>query len=269
MKPGPTTEELAEIKALRREVADQQRTIEILKAATTYFAQEADPRPAVMVCFVDEHRDRWPVAVMCRTIGLPERTFHAAKTRPPSARSISDDGTHDRDPTGVGRRTTAAMGRGGSTSSCASEGYVDRPLHRRPAHGRHRPAGRATRPQAVHDRSPTTAAPRPADLVERHFVAERPNQLWLADITYVSTWQGWLYVAFILDVHSRMIVGWQLANHLRTDLVLDALEMAMWRRDLTYGELHPSLRRRLSIPQLPLHRSARRGGRRRVDRLRR
>jgi putative transposase len=53
----------------------------------------------------------------------------------------------------------------------------------------------------------------------------------------VSTWQGWLYVAFILDVHSRMIVGWQLANHLRTDLVLDALEMALWRRDLTYGDL--------------------------------
>ena len=92
LKPGPTTEELAEIKALRREVADQQRTIEILKAATTYFAREADPRPAVMVSFVDGHRDRWPVAVMCRTIGLAERTFHAAKTRPPSARSVSDDG---------------------------------------------------------------------------------------------------------------------------------------------------------------------------------
>ena len=58
-----------------------------------------------------------------------------------------------------------------------------------------------------------------------------------ADITYVSTWQGWLYAAFILDVHSRMIVGWQLANHMRTDLVLDALEMALWRRDLTYGDL--------------------------------
>ena len=84
--------------------------------------------------------------------------------------------------------------------------------------------------------SDDTAA-RPADLVERHFVAERPNQLWLADITYVSTWEGWLYVAFILDVRSRMIVGWQLANHLRTDLVLDALEMALWRRDLTYGNL--------------------------------
>ena len=84
---------------------------------------------------------------------------------------------------------------------------------------------------------PDEAAPRPADLVERRFVASRPNELWLADITYASMWDGWLHVAFILDVHSRMIVGWQLADHLRTDLVLDALEMALWRRDLTFGDL--------------------------------
>ncbi len=78
-------------------------------------------------------------------------------------------------------------------------------------------------------------AARPPDLVERRFVAERPDALWLADITYASTWQGWLYVAFILDVFSRAIVGWQIADHLRTDLVLDALEMAIWRRNLTAG----------------------------------
>jgi transposase InsO family protein len=84
---------------------------------------------------------------------------------------------------------------------------------------------------------PDSTAPRPPDLVDRQFVAERPNQLWVADITYVSTWEGWLYVAFVLDVHSRVIVGWQIANHLRTDLVLDAIEMALWRRDVTAGEL--------------------------------
>ncbi len=80
-------------------------------------------------------------------------------------------------------------------------------------------------------------AARPPDLVNRRFVATRPNELWLADITYASTWEGWLYVAFVLDVHSRAIVGWQIARHLRTDLVLDALEMAIWRRDLTGGGL--------------------------------
>jgi len=61
--------------------------------------------------------------------------------------------------------------------------------------------------------------------------------LWVADITYASTWPGWLYIAFVLDVHSRTIVGWQLADHLRTDLVLDALDMAIWRRDVTVGAL--------------------------------
>ena len=71
-----------------------------------------------MVSFIDEHRDRWPVAVMCRTIGLPERTFHAAKTRAPSARSISD-AAHAIEIRRVWTRTTPAMGRAGSTRSCA------------------------------------------------------------------------------------------------------------------------------------------------------
>jgi transposase InsO family protein len=70
-------------------------------------------------------------------------------------------------------------------------------------------------------------ATRPPDLVKRQFTAQRPNELWLADITYCSTWEGWLYVAFVLDVYSRQIVGWQVAGHVRTDLVLDALEMVM------------------------------------------
>src|SRR5215211_664602 len=91
LEPGPTTEELAELKKLRKEMADQQRTIEILKAATTYFREGGRPSTAVMVAFVDEHRDRWPVAAMCAAIELAERTFYAAKKRPPCARSISDE----------------------------------------------------------------------------------------------------------------------------------------------------------------------------------
>jgi len=73
-------------------------------------------------------------------------------------------------------------------------------------------------------------APRPADLVCRDFSAEAPNRLWLADLTYVRTWAGFVYVAFVFDAYSRLIVGWQAATHLRTDLALDALEMALWRR---------------------------------------
>jgi len=77
---------------------------------------------------------------------------------------------------------------------------------------------------------PEPSAPRPPDLVDRNFTAARPDQLWVADMTYVRTWSGWAYVAFVLDVHSRMIVGWQIADHMRTELPLDALEMALWRR---------------------------------------
>jgi putative transposase len=78
------------------------------------------------------------------------------------------------------------------------------------------------------------------DLVERNFTATRPNELWVADITYVPTWTGFLYVAIVLDVFSRRIVGWSMAAHLRTELVLDALEMAIWHRRPEPGLVHHS-----------------------------
>jgi transposase InsO family protein len=78
--------------------------------------------------------------------------------------------------------------------------------------------------------TPGADAPRPADLVERDFSATRPNQLWVADLTYVATWSGFVYVALVIDAFSRFIVGWQASRSLRTDLALDALEMAIWRR---------------------------------------
>lgn len=87
---------------------------------------------------------------------------------------------------------------------------------------------------------PDKTADRPPDLVKRVFTADAPNRLWLADITYCSTWEGWPYVAFITDVEARVLVGWQIASHMRTDLVLDALEMAAWRRDLIEHCVHHS-----------------------------
>ena len=83
------------------------------------------------------------------------------------------------------------------------------------------------------------AQPAP-DLVERHFVAEAPNQLWVADITYIPTWAGFLYLAVVLDAFSRRIVGWAMANHLRTELVLEALNMAVGRRRPTSDVIHHS-----------------------------
>ena len=73
-------------------------------------------------------------------------------------------------------------------------------------------------------------APCPLDRVNRQFKAERPNQLWVSDFTYVSTWQGWLYVAFVIDVYARRIVGWRVSTSMHTDFVLDALEQALYAR---------------------------------------
>ena len=84
------------------------------------------------------------------------------------------------------------------------------------------------------------ALARPADLVNRQFTATRPNQLWVADITFVDTWAGFVYVAFIIDVFARRIVGWRVSRSLRTDLVLDALEQALWSRQDTEGLIHHS-----------------------------
>jgi putative transposase len=188
-----------------------------------------------MVSFVDAHRDTWPVAVMCRTIDLPERTYHAAKVRPRSKRALLDE-AHKVEIRRVWEQNYRCYGARRIFKQLRREGHaiarctVERLMPEIGIRGVQRGKKRFTT-------IPDATAARPADLVERRFVAARPNELWLADITYASTWSGWLYVAFILDAHSRMIVGWQLADHLRTDLVLDALEMALWRRDLTFGDL--------------------------------
>jgi len=83
-------------------------------------------------------------------------------------------------------------------------------------------------------------AARPSDLVCREFTASRPNQLWVSDLTYVATWQGFVYVALVIDVFSRMIVGWRASRSLRTDLALDALEQALWARPTSDGLVHHS-----------------------------
>lgn len=88
----------------------------------------------------------------------------------------------------------------------------------------------AVRGKRIRATTPNEAAPRPLDQVNRQFSADRPNQLWVADLTYVSTWPGWLYVAFVADVFARRIVGWRVSSSMITDFVLDALEQALYAR---------------------------------------
>lgn len=95
----------------------------------------------------------------------------------------------------------------------------------------------ARRGKAVRTTIPDKAVPCPLDRVNRQFKADRPNQLWVSDFTYVSTWQGWLYVAFVIDVFARRIVGWRVSSSMRTDFVLDALEQALYDRQPELGAL--------------------------------
>src|SRR3546814_16155734 len=88
----------------------------------------------------------------------------------------------------------------------------------------------ARRGKVVRTTVSDTAAPCPLDHVNRQFKADRPNQLWVSDFTYVSTWQGWLYVAFVIDVFARRLVGWRVSSSMHTDFVLDAMEQALFTR---------------------------------------
>ena len=184
--------------------------------------------------FIDAHRDRFGVAPICRVLSehgctIAPRTYYAFKTRPASARAIRDSELR------VEIRRVHFASRGGLYGvrkvwhQLANEGIIV---------GRERVARlmRAEGLQGVRrgKRVRTTiaddTAARPADLVDRKFVAERPNQLWIVDFTYVSTWAGFVYVAFAIDVFSRMIVGWRADRSMTTDLPLDALDMALWHR---------------------------------------
>src|SRR5919197_3426161 len=112
---------------------------------------------------------------------------------------------------------------------------------------------------------PDTATPRPPDLVMRRFAAGRPNELWVADLTYVATWRGFAYVAFVIDVFARRIVGWRVSSSLRSDLALDALEQALYDRPRGSAEplIHHSAR---AVPIDSVHRAPRRCWHRAVGR---
>lgn len=179
---------------------------------------------------IDHLREGFGVDSVCRVLDLSPSTYFARKTRPKSARRLRDEeliplvtaAWEGSGRTCGARRVTCALVRAGHAVARRTVERLTRELGIEGViRGQRR---RATVPE------PT--APRPPDLVNRRFAAERPNQLWLADLTYIRTWSGWVYVAFVLDAYSRRIVGWQAATHMRTDLPLDALEMALWRQKI-------------------------------------
>ena len=170
----------------------------------------------------------YPIATMCRVLGVSPAGYHAWLRRRPSPRAEGDVALLKR----IRTIHTASSGTYGAPRVHAELRAEGRRVGRKRVARLMRAAGLAgvSRRKGVRT-TQRRAGARPApDLVERNFVAEQPNRLWVADITYVPTWAGFLYLAVVLDAFSRRVVGWAMAAHLRSRLVLDALAMALWQR---------------------------------------
>ena len=191
--------------------------------------------------FIDAYRARWGVEPICRVLQFAPATYYAAKTRPLSARAVRDGELR-----GAIRRiwnehlqvygadkVWAQLKREGMRVARCTVERLMRALGLR---------GVVRGKTSVRTTFGDDAAARPADLVKRQFRAAAPNALWVADLTYVKTHSGWVYIAFIIDVFSRYVVGWQASRSLHADLALDALEMAYWRRGRRHlaGLIHHS-----------------------------
>jgi putative transposase len=193
--------------------------------------------------FIDEHRDVFGVEPICRSLGIAPSTYYAVRQRhqAPAARAL-----RDRELLAEIRRVYAASGGlygarkvwwqlqqdGVRVARCT----VERLMRQAGLEGVVRGTRRRT---TIADER----ADRPLDLVDRRFTATAPNRLWVADFTYVATWSGVVYVAFVIDAFSRRIVGWKADTTMRSSLVLDTLEMALWTRDraglpVTAGLVH-------------------------------
>jgi len=198
-----------------------------------------------MVRFIEDHRDEYGVEPMCSVLPIAPATYYErrARKRDPERRCAREkrdewlqqeilrvyrenhDGIY-----GADKVWRQLRREGIEVARCT----VERLMRRMGLSGVVR--GRAWKITTVVNES----AVRPPDLVERDFTATRPNQLWVADLTYVATWLGFVYVAFVIDVYSRAIVGWRVSNSLRSDLALDALEQALHMRQPSGGLVHHS-----------------------------
>jgi putative transposase len=181
------------------------------------------------VSFITANKAQWGVEPICRELQVAPSSYYAATTRPPSARVERDEQltaaiervwTDNFRVYGADKVWTQLNREGIRVARCTVERLMRARGLRGAVRGRRR----------VRTTVSAMEATRPADLVHRQFQAAAPNTLWVADLTYVKTQTGWVYVAFIIDVCSRYVVGWQAGRSLRAELAIDALEMAFWAR---------------------------------------
>lgn len=196
-----------------------------------------------MVDYIDQHRDQYGVEPICHVLPIAPSTYHRHKLlelNPDqrSNRSKRDDVLcvevkrvwHENFRNYGARKIWKQLHR---ESVQVARCTVERLMTRLGIAG-------VRRGKRCVTTIPSDLADRPLDLVKRQFTADHPNQLWVADITYVATWSGFVFVAFVTDVFSRHIVGWRVLKSMKTDLVLDALEQALWARGKPKGVTHHS-----------------------------
>ncbi|MCG7611540.1 MULTISPECIES: IS3 family transposase [Mycobacterium] len=231
--PGLSTAESARIKELEQENRELKRANEILKRAASFFRRGARPPTQEIVDFIDAQREEFgvePIISVLRSAGvvMAPSTYYDTKSRGLSARARRDAELgpvlvtlwEDNYRVYGARKLWKAAGRAGHD---VGRDQVARLMRAAGICG-------ARRGKRVKTTKPDASAARHPDLVKRKFTATAPNQLWVTDLTFVPTWAGVAYVCFIVDAYSRMIVGWRVASHMRTSMVLDALEMARWSR---------------------------------------
>ena len=196
-----------------------------------------------MIAYIDDHKDCYGVEPICAVLPIAPSTYYEHKAREADSRRVPPRVQRDQVLSGEVRRVWEENFRvygarkvwrqlnreGIEVARCT----VERLMRAMGLQGVVR--GRRCR-TTINDET----SDRPLDRVNRQFTASRPNQLWVADITFVATWTGFVYVAFVVDVYARRIMGWRVSCSLKTDLVLDALEQALWSRGNTDGLVHHS-----------------------------
>ncbi len=196
-----------------------------------------------MTSFIDDNRDSYGVESICRVLPIAPSTYYEHRAREADSSRIPARARrdallmgdiervwHDNRRVYGARKVWRQLNREGiEVARCT----VERLMRQMGLKG-------VVRGKRIRTTVPDDLADRPMDLVQRDFTATRPNQLWVADITYVATWTGFVYVAFVIDVFSRMIVGWRVSRSLRSDLALDALEQALYARPTDDELVHHS-----------------------------
>jgi transposase InsO family protein len=189
--------------------------------------------------FIEDHRGVWPVPVMCRVLAVSPAGYYAWRSRPESKRAVEDRALLG----DIRRVHEASQGRYGSPRVHAAlrasgrrvgRGRVERLMRR------HGVRGLVARPRRVRTTDSRHSFPVAPNLLDRRFTADGPNRVWLADLTYIPTGEGWLYLAAVMDLHTRKIVGWAMRDHLRAELATSALIMAIQRQRPGPGLVHHS-----------------------------